>query len=181
MRHSAKLLVIGQVVMAGALVIGIPSSGRAESKSRGVTILDEPTPGPSTRPQAPAEAPAPAPAPGAGLPPGPRLNAPAGQPDSAFPAQPGTDRPVTPTKAANAAGLSLEISPDVDIPIGTKVSFRVSTKKEGYLVLVDVDPSGKLTQIYPNPMSLMTAGTSRPNSNLVKPGKPVVIPNPSDG
>jgi len=184
MRRPAKLLVLGHVVMAAALVAALPSSGRAESKSRGVTILDEPTPGPSTRPQAPAapaEAPTPAPLPGAGLPPGARLNAPASQPGSAFPAQPGSGRPIIPTKAANAAGLSLEISPDVDIPIGTKVSFRVSTKKEGYLVLVDVDPSGKLTQIYPNPMSLMTAGAGRQNSNLVKPGKPVLIPNPSDG
>src|SRR5262249_22803765 len=150
--------------------------------SRGVTILDAPTSGPGASPQAPsapAEAPSPSllPAPGSG----PRLSAPASPPGSAFPAQPSTGRPATMTKAANAAGLSLEISPDSDIPVGTRVSFRISTKKEGYLVLLDVDASGKLTQIYPNPMSLMTAAVGRQDSNLVKPGKPVLIPNPSDG
>jgi len=182
MRRPTRLLLLGPVVVAGALVAGTPSSCRAEGKSRGVTILDAPTPGPSTSPQAPgapaapAEGPSPPllPGPGTGLPPEPRPNAPGS------PAQPGTGRPAVAIKAANAAGLSLEMIPDSDVAIGTKVSFRVSTKKEGYLVLLDVDPSGKLTQIYPNPMSLMTAAAGRQNSNLVKPGKPVLIPNPTD-
>jgi len=170
MRRPTSLLLLGPVVVAGALAVGIPSSGRAEGKSRGVTILDAPTAGPSTSPQPPAEAPAPLPTPGA----------PASLPDGGTPAQPGTGLPTVSTKAANAAGLSLEMTPGSDIAIGTKVSFRISTRKEGYLVLLDVDASGKLTQIYPNPMSLMTASVGRQNSNLVKPGKPVLIPNPTD-
>ena len=170
MRRPTSLLLLGPVVVAGALAVGIPSSGRAEGKSRGVTILDAPTAGPSTSPQPPAEAPAPLPTPGA----------PASLPDGRTPAQPGTGLPTVSTKAANAAGLSLEMTPGSDIAIGTKVSFRISTRKEGYLVLLDVDASGKLTQIYPNPMSLMTASVGRQNSNLVKPGKPVLIPNPTD-
>lgn len=179
-RPTSLLLLLGPVAVAGALAAGIPSSGRAEGKSRGVTILDAPTAGPSTSPQAPAEAPAPLPTPGTGLPPGPRLNAPASLPDGGIPAQPSAGLPAVSTKAANPAGLSLEMTPASDIAIGTKVSFRISTKKEGYLVLLDVDASGKLTQIYPNPMSLMTASVGRQNSNLVKPGKPVLIPNPTD-
>ena len=170
MRRPTSLLLLGPVVVAGALAVGIPSSGRAEGKSRGVTILDAPTAGPSTSPPPPAEAPAPLPTPGA----------PASLPDGRTPAQPGTGLPTVSTKAANAAGLSLEMTPGSDIAIGTKVSFRISTRKEGYLVLLDVDASGKLTQIYPNPMSLMTASVGRQNSNLVKPGKPVLIPNPTD-
>lgn len=170
MRRPTSLLLLGPVVVAGALAVGIPSSGRAEGKSRGVTILDAPTAGPSTSPPPPAEAPAPLPTPGA----------PASLPDGGTPAQPGTGLPTVSTKAANAAGLSLEMTPGSDIAIGTKVSFRISTRKEGYLVLLDVDASGKLTQIYPNPMSLMTASVGRQNSNLVKPGKPVLIPNPTD-
>jgi len=180
MRRPTSLLLLGPVVVAGALAAGIPSSARAEGKSRGVTILDAPTAGPSTSPQPPAEAPAPLPTPGSDRPPGPRLNAPASLPDAGIPAQAGTGQPTVSTKAANAAGLSLEMTPGSDIAIGTKVSFRISTKKEGYLVLLDVDASGRLTQIYPNPMSLMTASVGRQNSNLVKPGRPVLIPNPTE-
>src|SRR5262249_7585628 len=99
MRRPTSLL-LGPVVVAGALAVGIPSSGRAEAKPRGATILDAPAAGPSTSPPPPAEAPAPLPTPGA----------PASLPDGRTPAQPGTGLPTVSTKAANAAGLSLEMT-----------------------------------------------------------------------
>jgi Domain of unknown function (DUF4384) len=83
-------------------------------------------------------------------------------------------------KVANAAGVSVEMRPESEVAVGTTVSFRVSTQKEGYLVLLDVDANGKLTQIYPNPQWFVTAPGARQRSNLVKPGKPVVIPDPAD-
>ena len=58
-------------------------------------------------------------------------------------------------KIPNAAGLSMQILPGRDIVAGSQVSFQISSKKAGYLILVDVDATGKLVQIYPNPMSLM--------------------------
>jgi hypothetical protein len=83
-------------------------------------------------------------------------------------------------KVANPAEVSIDILPGPDITVGSRVSFRVSTKKPGYLILIDVDSTGKLTQIYPNTISLMANSAGQQNSNYLKPGKPVQIPNPAD-
>jgi hypothetical protein len=87
-------------------------------------------------------------------------------------------------KIPNAAGLAMQILPGPDIAVGSQVSFQVSSKKAGYLILVDVETTGRLVQIYPNPMSLMVPGGVRENSNFLRPGKPVRIPdreNPYSG
>ena len=39
----------------------------------------------------------------------------------------------------NTANVSLQMSPNQSVSVGTKISFRVTTKKPGYLVLVDID------------------------------------------
>jgi Domain of unknown function (DUF4384) len=82
-------------------------------------------------------------------------------------------------KAENAAGLDLAILPDIELASGSKVTFRIATKKPGYLILVDVDAAGKLTQIYPNRHSLQTR-ESREQLNLIKPGRAVTIPHRDD-
>ena len=82
-------------------------------------------------------------------------------------------------KVVNPAELAVEILPGPEIEQGANVSFRITTKKPGYLILIDVDPSGKLTQIYPNRMSLL-ASAERDSANLIKPGKPMQLPNPTD-
>lgn len=79
-------------------------------------------------------------------------------------------------KCDNAAGLDLAILPDVELATGSKVTLRIATKKQGYLVLVDIDPTGKLTQVYPNRHSLQTQ-EAREALNLIKPGQTVTIPN----
>jgi hypothetical protein len=83
-------------------------------------------------------------------------------------------------KPENGAELSLDIAPGAEIAVGTKVTFRISTRKEGYLLLLDVDAAGKLTQIYPNPMSVMSTAGDPQDSNQVRPGKSVLIPDPTD-
>ena len=80
----------------------------------------------------------------------------------------------------NAAGLSMKILPGSEIAAGSQVSFSVSSKKEGYLILIDVDATGKLTQIFPNPMSLMAPGAVREQSNFLRPGKVLQIPDPAN-
>jgi hypothetical protein len=82
-------------------------------------------------------------------------------------------------KLANPAELAVEILPGPNIVLGSKVSFRVTAKKAGYLILIDVDATGKLSQIYPNPMSL-TASADRDGGNLIRPGSPFQLPNPDD-
>ena len=80
-------------------------------------------------------------------------------------------------KIPNAAGLSMQILPGRDIMAGSQVSFQISSKKAGYLILVDVDATGKLVQIYPNPMSLMGPSGVREQSNYLRPGKALQIPD----
>ncbi|MEN3374732.1 MAG: hypothetical protein V7604_87, partial [Hyphomicrobiales bacterium] len=79
-------------------------------------------------------------------------------------------------KCDNAAGLEVAILPDVELATGSRVTLRVATRKQGYLVLVDIDPAGKLTQIYPNRHSLQTQ-EAREALNLIKPGQTLTIPN----
>jgi hypothetical protein len=77
-------------------------------------------------------------------------------------------------KVENSAGVSVDLVPSLEVPVGSKIGFRVATKKAGYLILLDVDASGKLMQIFPNP----TAATRglRDAANLIKPGRRLTIP-----
>jgi hypothetical protein len=77
-------------------------------------------------------------------------------------------------KVENAAGVSVDLIPNLEVLAGSKVGFRVSTKKPGYLILVDVDAAGKLTQIYPNTTTVTRS--TREASNFIKPGRPLTIP-----
>jgi hypothetical protein len=77
-------------------------------------------------------------------------------------------------KIDNAAGVSLDLIPNLEVIAGSKIGFRISTKKQGYLILLDVDASGKLTQIFPN-TATVTRGL-RDAPNLVRPGRPLTIP-----
>jgi len=82
-------------------------------------------------------------------------------------------------KAENSAGVALDIQPGPEVQVGGKVTFRVSAKRPGYLILVDVDAAGRVTQIFPNRGSLLRIG-SRENLNLIKPGRAMTIPEPGN-
>ena len=83
-----------------------------------------------------------------------------------------------PIKLANSAELSVEMTPGGTVSIGSRVSFRITSKKAGYVILVDVDATGKLRQIYPNALS--PARDLRSNANTIKPGVPLLIPSAAD-
>lgn len=173
-------------------------------------LPDLPAPAPSPAPVVAAPIPVPAPLPAAPAPaPVPALAAPASPPAPSkvpgntiydvtgvqprpvelgtSPQQPDKGRqallgaiPIDP-KVANTAQLSLELLPGLDIAIGSKVAFRVTAKKPGYLILVDVDATGKLTQIYPVPNAVVGATRPpRPNANYIAAGKSLDIPSAGD-
>ena len=85
-----------------------------------------------------------------------------------------SDRANAPAGLPNAANLSLQMSPDT-AEIGTKVSFRLTTKKPGYLLLVDIDAFGRMTQIFPNPEMIVQSQEAA--ANFIKPGEEMLIPN----
>lgn len=87
--------------------------------------------------------------------------------------------PIEPRAATltNGAGVSIDILPAPQIEVGQRLAVKVSTRKPGYLILVDVDATGKVTQIYPNLHSMQLPQGTTETSNLVEPGRPVSVPD----
>jgi Domain of unknown function (DUF4384) len=77
-------------------------------------------------------------------------------------------------KVENSAGVSIDLLPKFEVSAGSRIGFRIATKKTGYLILLDVDANGRLTQIFPNPTTA-THGL-RDATNLIKPGRPLALP-----
>jgi len=75
----------------------------------------------------------------------------------------------------NTANVSLQMSPDQSVSVGTKISFRVTTKKPGYLLLVDIDANGKMSQIFPSPEMIVQSREAA--TNFIEPGEELLIPN----
>jgi hypothetical protein len=108
-----------------------------------------------------------------------RQNAPSDKPALSDnpPAQ--TPSPIVPegeSRLDNSAGLKLDFVPGTDLSVGSKMSLRISTEQQGYLLLVDVNSEGKLTQIYPNSYSPRGPNGSEENTNLLKPGTTMTVP-----
>lgn len=78
-------------------------------------------------------------------------------------------------KTENSPDVSIEMTAGRNVDIGTEVLFRISVAKPGYIMLVDIDTTGKMSQIYPRPELL--SRFNQPDLNLVKPGSPFVIPS----
>src|SRR5262245_56707361 len=90
-------------------------------------------------------------------------------------AQIAPDRASQPAAIPNTAKLSLQMSPDQAIPVGTKISFRVTTAKPGYLLLIDIDADGRMSQIFPSPEMIVQSEEAA--ANFLRPGDELVIPN----
>jgi len=82
---------------------------------------------------------------------------------------------------SNAAGLTLSISGGDRLAIGETVRFTITAERPGALVLLDVDPTGALAQVYPSRLSAEGATTLAPGRPLTLPsaiganGKPLAI------
>ena len=83
-------------------------------------------------------------------------------------------------RADNPAGVKVEVLPGEEVKIGDSMAIRVTTEKPGYLVVIDVDSSGRLTQIFPNTLSLADPRGAAENANQILRGKPRLIPDPQD-
>lgn len=99
------------------------------------------------------------------------------------PVVPDVPPPTPPTTVSvpnNAAGLTLGFVQGDTIRINQIQQFRASADRPGYLVLLDIDAQGRVTQIFPNARSLKAAGGAASRSNFVPAGKQIVIPNPGN-
>ena len=50
-------------------------------------------------------------------------------------------------------GVQLDIEPGTSLPVGSSVNIVVESDRDGHLVLLDVDPTGRMVQIFPNRFS----------------------------
>lgn len=82
------------------------------------------------------------------------------------------------SQAENPAGVTLDIMPGQRLRIGAPMSIRVTTKRSGYLVLLDVDADGKLTQLFPNRGTLVKAAGAPERINSLSGGRALTLPQP---
>lgn len=73
----------------------------------------------------------------------------------------------------NDAGLRIEILPRTRVRAREVVSFRVSARQDGWLVLLFVDSRRKLMQLYPNQHAEM----DRQRWNWIRAGAPLTVPD----
>jgi secreted trypsin-like serine protease len=78
----------------------------------------------------------------------------------------------------NSAGVTVDFVQGTDLQLGQIAQFRVNTQQPGYLVLLDVAPDGKVTQVFPNARSLAIPTGARKSSNLVAPTRALLVPDP---
>ena len=72
--------------------------------------------------------------------------------------------------------LAISVEPANALSIGDRARFAVSSKQAGYLVLLDVNASGEMTQLFPNQFSEKSG-----KSNAISAGRPISIPDPYYG
>jgi hypothetical protein len=92
-------------------------------------------------------------------------------------AQKASDRDAALSDIPNPANVSLRMSPGQSVSVGTKISFQVTAKKPGYVLLVDIDANGTISQIFPSPE--MIGQSPEAAANLIRPGEELLIPNPA--
>jgi Domain of unknown function (DUF4384) len=146
MKRQVSIVGIARRAIAGSAIAGLVAASPVAQAQRSVIIV----------PNLPdvQELPAPSPGPDMSLARLERLNA--------------------TVKVENPAGISVDLIPRLEVAAGSKIGFRIATKKPGYLVLVAVDPAGKLTQIFPDPAG-PTHGL-RDATNHIRPGHPLTLP-----
>jgi hypothetical protein len=93
------------------------------------------------------------------------------------PAAPPQPTPLPALALPNSAGLSLDMLPRQAVHVGEQIAFRVATRKEGYLLLFDIDAGGRVAQIYPSAASLVRFKGDAGRMNALTPEKPVRIPD----
>ncbi len=92
-----------------------------------------------------------------------------------MPAHAATRGLLSQARTENSSDVSIETTAGRTVDVGTEMLFRVSVSKPGYIMLVDIDSQGKMSQIYPRPELL--SRFNKPDINLVKPGDQIQIPS----
>lgn len=90
-------------------------------------------------------------------------------------------RAALPRPPRKNSGVRVEILPAAEFAVGTTMMFRVTAERTGYVVLVDVDAQGKLSQIYPNMVTLSNPAGVDDKANFLRAGQSITLPNDGAG
>lgn len=77
---------------------------------------------------------------------------------------------------ANEQGVRLDIKPGAALPVGSSVDIVVESDRDGRLVLLDIDPAGRMVQIFPNRFSEQGGVPDR-----IRAGQPLTVPGKDGG
>jgi secreted trypsin-like serine protease len=77
----------------------------------------------------------------------------------------------------NVAGVAVAFENGDDVKVGDRVSYRVTAREPGYLMIFDAAPDGKLTQIFPNARSIESPTGSPLDAARLRPEQPLLIPD----
>ena len=87
--------------------------------------------------------------------------------------------PAQPEVPENPAGLSIGFANGQNVKLGQLLSYVASAQKPGYLAIFDATPDGRLTQIYPNALSLR-APTGGVKASRLDPARAMIVPDYRD-
>lgn len=77
----------------------------------------------------------------------------------------------------NPAGVAIRFDKGDRVKLGELVSYRVTTRKAGYLAIFDAKPDGTLTQIFPNARAVSGPTGARPEAAMATPERPMLVPD----
>lgn len=75
----------------------------------------------------------------------------------------------------NPARLAIKMMPSSPVELGANIEFQITSAKRGYVLLVDIDSTGKMTQIFPNPELLERMDDD--NINLIRANGRLTVPS----
>jgi secreted trypsin-like serine protease len=87
------------------------------------------------------------------------------------------DQPKPNPQFDNVAGVAVAFDKGDDVRVGDRVSYRVTAREPGYLMIFDAAPDGRLTQIYPNARSVDSPTGSPLDAARLQPEQPLLIPD----
>lgn len=75
----------------------------------------------------------------------------------------------------NDDGIELEQTPSSPVKLGTRgIKIRVTSPREGHLVLLDLSDTGELIQLYPNQYTRKRLGD---DADIIRAGQPTTVPD----
>ena len=81
---------------------------------------------------------------------------------------------------ANSAGLEIRIDASPPIRNGSSIRITTTAKRRGYLVLLMIEPGGEVRQIFPLIQSDLLPFGATLETNAIRPGIPLTIPDPAN-